>query len=65
MERSDVEWRALLDTHKLPSLPSGVVTDARWIARSGDWWVCVNDCWYWLRGDTKTGWMPSPYGPPY
>lgn len=57
------EWEAVLKQNVLPSAP-GPVLDARWIARSGDWWVETAQGWFWLRAGTQPAWVHAPNGPP-
>lgn len=47
----------------LPLPPGGSVDDARWIARSGDWWAHTAQGWFWFDERTKE-WKPAPIGPP-
>jgi hypothetical protein len=58
------KYRNILHNHKLPPLPvEGVIGDMRWVMSSDDWWIKIDEKWFWLRGDTKKEWMSSPYGP--
>jgi hypothetical protein len=60
--KTDAEWRALLASKTCPP-PEGEITDARWIARSNDWYVRVGDQWYWLDSRGVPEWKATLYGP--
>lgn len=56
------DWAKALADQGLPPAP-GVPINARWIARSGDWWVETADGrWYWLDKRAKQ-WKLAPHGP--
>lgn len=60
--RTAKEWEDLFTKNYLPEPPSSIV-DARWIARSGDWYVRTAEGWFWLAVD-RGRWVPCPNGPP-
>lgn len=56
------DWAKLLAAQNLPEAP-GVVIDARWVARGGDWWVrTANGRWHWFD-PRKRAWKASDSGP--
>jgi len=55
--------RATLTEHGIKQpLPDRTITDARWIAEHGDWWVLIDGTWYWWDRNASA-WKSSQHGP--
>lgn len=57
------DYRAILASHGMEQpLPERTITDARWVAAHGDWWVCIDGAWYWWDR-REAAWKSSQHGP--
>ena len=59
---SQRKWAHILESNRLPPAPEPV-DDARWIARTDDWWIRTKTSgWYWLDR-RNSEWVKAPHGP--
>ena len=60
---NDARYRAILAENGMKQpLPERTISEARWVAAHGDWWVRIDDRWYWWDRRASE-WMPSQHGP--